>query len=299
MHQNTLPLVTETLSPNDLEPEEFKELQELQTKVRNIAQRFSIPLPTAKHSNLFLSKHNHPKKHLSKMIERKLIKAQLPPTNREVWPIIPYADTNFQYAVGLEEAVLYVTGESDKSSAREKKNRVVCLTCGNDFGSGWHRSKSSCFCEACASAQQMKEHRISLVAHLNGLMRDVESDEKDFDRFSELLAKQQSAVQPQSHQQESYIVSQYSDGQFHVGNSITLSNTTARINPGTVIHQNQDIQYVTINTSDANTKLGPVAGGYYIQQNTMDKKNGQANTLQLRNVTYPVEHKTALNTQKK
>ena len=145
MHPNTIPLMTETLTPNDLEPEEFKELQELQTKVRSIAQRFSIPLPTAKHSNLFLSKHNHPKKHLSKMIERKLIKAQLPPTNREVWPIIPYGDANFQYAVGLEEAVLYVTGETDRYSAREKKSRVVCLTCGNDFGSGWHRSKSSCF----------------------------------------------------------------------------------------------------------------------------------------------------------
>ncbi|KAI6653168.1 Transcriptional repressor p66-beta-like [Oopsacas minuta] len=293
LHQNTLPLVAETLSPNGLEPGEFRELQELQIKVRNIAQRYSIPLPTAKHPNLFLSKHNHPKKNLSKMIERKLIKAQLPPTQRQVWPIIPFADTNFQYAVGLEEAVLYVTGETDCFSTRHKQHRVVCLTCGSDFGSGWQGSKSAFFCEACDSAQQMKEHRNALVAHLNGLIRDVESDEREFDRYSELLTKQQIVLhqtqsqQPQQQQQESYIISQSSDGQYHIpANSIALSNATgSRINSGTVIHQKQDkVQYVTINTSEAN-KLQPIAG-LYIQQNATDKsKNGQAN-MQIRNVVY-------------
>ena len=296
----------EAISPSGLEPEEFKELKELQSKIKSITQKYSIPMPTSKHNNLFISKHNHPKRQLSKMIERKLIKAQLPPTNRQVWPIIPFADNNFQYAVGLEEAVLYVTGEPDEFSELHKKSRIVCIACGCDFGSCWQGSKSAFFCEACDSARQMKEHRNALVTHLNTLMKEVDADEKEFDKYTDILLKQQTRLQQTQQQQqpETYaILSQLSDGKYHIpANTITLSNASGqRINTGTVIHQKQDnIQYVAVNTSDNNTKLQPIAG-FYIQQNPNEKsKNGQVNTGPLRTVyTTQVETKPVLSSHKK
>ena len=299
MHASNISMLTDTLSPIGLEPDEFKELQELQSRVKSIVQRYSIPLPTAKHPNLFLSKHNHPKKHLAKMIERKLIKAPLPPTNRQVWPVIPFADNNFQYALGLEEAVLYVAGDKDESSALHRKNRVTCSACGSDFGSGWQGSKFAFYCEACDSAQQLKEHRKSIVTHLTSLMNEVEADEREFNRYSELLAKQQTVLQhtqqqQQQQQQETFILSQYSDGQYHMpANAISLTTAPSGINTGSVIHQKQDIQYVTISASDAN-KLQPIAG-YYIPQISADKSNGQANIVQMRNIIHAqIDPKTTI-----
>ena len=296
-------MLTDTLTPNGLEPEEFKELQELQTRVKSIVQRYSIPLPTAKHPNLFLSKHNHPRKHLAKMIERKLIKAQLPPTIRQVWPVIPFADNNFQYALGLEEAVLYVAGDKDEFSALNRKNRITCSACGSDFGSRWQGSQPAFYCEACDSEQQLREHRKSIITHLTSLMNEVELDEREFNRYSELLAKQQTVLQqtqqqqPQQQQPEAYILSQYSDGQYQIpANAITLSNAATR--SGTVIHQKQDIQYVTISASDAN-KLQPVAS-YYMPQCQTEKSNGQANPVQVRNIMYAqIDPKTTINSTMK
>ena len=294
MHPS-ISMLTDTLSPNGLEPEEFKELQELQSRVKSIVQRYSIPLPTSKHPNLFLSKHNHPRKHLAKMIERKLIKAPLPPSNRQVWPVIPFADNNFQYALGLEEAVLYVAGDKDESSALHRKNRVTCSACGSDFGSGWQGSKPDFYCEACDSAQQLKEQRKSIVKYLTSLINEVETDEREFNRYSELIAKQQTVLQqsqPQQQQQETFIISQF-DGQYHIPtNAITLSNASGRMNQGTVIHQKQDLQYVTISASDAN-KLQPIP--YFAPHSSTD---GQSNPI-LRNIVYQIDPKTTINSSMK